>query len=497
MTFRDFAALGMVVALFPAWTGAEEISLSSLVKPVLRPVGAPSQADIALSSRWPRPINARDPHDALEAIQTFHADRMDWCYVGTNRAFVQKVKQTGLPLFGTISAELPDGPDVRTRLLGRDQTRTGDVVPNPELAFTVARGDVASVDYREVVMAHCRAMLDAGVAGIQVDDPGMTYHGAIYAEGGYGEASVAAFLSYLPTKTDAAERAQWGLPEILTGFDYRAYAEAKGADLPAPLKQLFLDFHRESLDDFYGWLRSALDAHAGRHIPLSCNNGSNQRQDETPYVKHFDFWVGETGLQYGDPTAKGIFSKSISAQALGKVQVYSPPNDGLDRIPTRAGYIDLTRKLIATGYGCGSPTLVPWDVWRRGPETPRFFCTAEEFGDLYDFIDENRVLLDGYELAYAAGPGMAPWFIDGLDNAPVAVDEGVFVAVRALPGKPEAPVVIHLVDWREAGEALTLRIKRPVKSTRLLIPGRPAVESIGDVVRLPPLHPYGMVVMHP
>lgn len=468
MRAAALTALAFAV-LMSACVLADEQALADLVKPVPRSEGAPRQDDICFSSRWPRPMSASDPHDTLEAMDRFHATRLDWCYTGTDEAFIQKIKDSDRPVFGTINTELPDAPGKSTRVRGRDRTRTGAMVPNPALKAIVPRGDVASDAYRDVVMTHCRAMLDAGVEGIQADDPGMTYYGALHADAGYGEASVAGFLAYLEQETKLDQRVAWGLPADLTDFDYRAFAESRDEQMPEALRKQFFAFHRQSLNDFYTWLRPALDSYAGRRVPLSCNNGSNQRQIDFPYVEHFDFWVGETGLQYGDPTAKGIFGKSINAQRLGMVQVYSPPNDGLDRIPTRDAYVDLTRKIIATGYACGSPVVVPWDVWRRGPDTPRFFGTRAEFGDLYDLVHGHRGLFKDYELAFAAGPGITAWRVDGLETTPVDVTGNAFVAVRALPGTPDGPVVIHVVDWRETPGPVRVTLTGRLAGHRLTV----------------------------
>jgi len=447
--------------------------LSNLVSLVPRPGGAPALEDISLSSRWPRPMKENDPHDAFEALEAFHAVRLDWCYTGRNKAFVEKAKAKGVPVFGTINAELTDAPGINTRKLGRDRNLHGEQIGNPELAQFVARGDVASEDFRDVVLAHCKAMLDAGVTGIHVDDPGMTYHGALYASAGYGEASLAKFRGYLGEHTSAEKRETWGLPANLEGFDYRAFALEWDGKVAPELRATFLEFHIASLNDFYTWLRKSMDDYAGRRVPLSCNNGSNQLQEDW-HVRNFDFWLGETGVTYGDPTAHGIFSKTQNAERLGGLQLFSPPNDGLDRIPTRDGYMSLTRRIIATSYACGSLTLVPWDVWRRGPDTPRFFGTREEFGDLFDLIHAHPSLFANRALAYAAGPNMEPWSVEGLDYTPVKVPEGVFAAIRVVPKDASAPLVVHLVDWRETPKATRVGIHRALLDDRrvsLLMPG--------------------------
>lgn len=509
LRLRCYSA-GILLALAP-WTSATPSAdvppLSALVSLPPRPAGAPAMADIALSSRWPRPMGKQDQYDSFEALEAFHAVRLDWCYTGSNKAFVERAKAAGVPVFGAINAELSDAPGADTRLLGRDRNLQGEQIGNPELTQFVARGDVASEAFRGVVMAHCRAMLDAGVTGIHVDDPGMTYHGALHANAGYGEASLAAFRGYLRDHTSAAEREAWGLPADLEGFDYRLFALKQGKSLAPALREQFLAFHLESLNEFYGWLRTALDEYAGRHVPLSCNNGSNQIQEDW-HVRNFDFWLGETGLAYGDPTARGIFLKTMGAEKLGRLQVFSPPNDGLDRLPDRAGYVALTRRIIATSYACGSLTLVPWDVWRRGPETPRFFGTREEFGDLYELVHKHPDLFDNHALAYATGPGMDAWSAEGLEYVPVTVPEGVFAAVRAVPGDAAAPIVVHLVDWRAAAGPVSLGVAVQLMpdsgesaSVSILLPGADTIRvpGVNDgsfwQFELGELRPYGIVVV--
>jgi hypothetical protein len=478
--------------------------MASLVALPPRPAGAPAQEDIALSSRWPRPINTRDPNNTFKALDAFHAVRLDWCYPGENRDFIRQARERGVPVFGSINAELPDEPGGSTRVLGRDRNLDGKPIGNPELAQFVARGDVADDAFRGVVLAHCTAMLDAGVDGIFVDDPGMTYHGALHANAGYGPASLAKFRDYLKEQTTLADQDAWGLPGDLDTLDYRAFAVEKGRDLAPGLRDAFLAFHLASLNGFYEWLRAALDAHAGRRVPLACNNGSNQIQEDW-HVRHFDFWLGETGLAYGDPTPRGIFTKTRNAEQLGRVQLFSPPNDGLDRLPDRAGYVTLTRRIIATSYACGSLTLVPWDVWRRGPDTPRFFGTREEFGDLYDLIDAHPDLFAGRALAYATGPDMEPWSVDGLDYVPIQVSDGEFAAIRAVPGDADAPIVVHLVDWRDTPAPTVVGIHDTLLAGRqvhLWVAGEPVAPleagmPIDQYVRftLPPLRPWAILII--
>jgi len=475
-----------------------------------RPPGAPKPSDICFSSRWPRPLNAKDPHDAFKAAKAFHATRFDWNYP-RNAAFIRKVKAAGYGYYGAISSEL-DGSTGRT---GRDKDHTGRIIGNPELASLAARGDVCSDEYYRIVMVHLKRIVDGGADGVQVDDPGMTYHNAVHLGGGYGDASLRAFRAFLAERTTAAERTAWRMPNDLDGFDYAAYVRARDGEPPPAVRSLFLAFHRSALDAFYRRVRDEIDGHAKRHVPFSCNNWSIQDQTTFPFREHFDYWVGETSVRYGNPTAKRIYEKVKNAEALGKVQVFSPPNDGPDKIPTRKQYVALTRRLIATSYACGSATLVPWDVWRRGPKTPRFFGTAEEFGDLFDLIAAHPELYNDHEEVFAVGPDIAPRRAAGLTTSPVtiATDAGtVFAAVRAVPKAPTAPIVVHLVDWADQPSALRIDLDNEAfggtndkaMSVRLLLPGRPPRDVTGTLganrttrFDIPALRPYGVLAVLP
>lgn len=503
-------AVSLMVWMGVCVVPAQGLVLSDVAKARPRPLGAPKLNDICYSSRWPRPINADDPHDTFKAAKTFHATRIDWSY-SNDVDFIKKVKAAGLVYFGAISSEMR-GVGATA---GREKDVNGQIIGNPELDFLMARGDVNSDEYRRIVMHHLKLLIDGGADGIQVDDPGMTYHNMQYLGGGYGNASLIAFRDYLETHTTPRQRNDWSMPDDFKTFDYAAYVRRHNENSPPPVKTLFTEFHRQSLDAFYKDIRSAVDKYAGRHVPFSCNNWSSQKQDEFPFKQHFDFWVGETSVQYGLPTAQRIYEKVKTAEALGKVQVFSPPNDGFDRIPTRDEYIAITRKLIATSYAAGSATLVPWDVWRRGPGTPRFFGTAAEFGDLYECVARHADLFADHEEVFAVGSGVHPQFAEGLTAAPIRIPETakqVIATVRATPNAPSAPIVIHLVDWSDAPAELTLDLRNdlfghPDDATipvRLIRPGQddqtlrmtPHTKP-WTRLNLPPLTPYALLVVAP
>ena len=507
------AALAATAFLVGSHSVAQPPRLSDVAQVWRRPPGAPKYSDVMFSSRWPRPLTKDDPYDTFEAAKKFHATRIDWNYPGTDVEFIQKVKSAGYPYFGTINSELPDVPGGRKKSLGRDRDVNGSPVGNPNLDFLQQRGDVAAREYRDVVLAHLKLLIDGGADGIHVDDPGMTYSNTIWEGGGYGRASMDQFRSWLGENTTAGEQTGWRLPVTLDDFDYAAWVRSQPDDkapAPAQVRKLFLEFHRRTLDDFYEEIRAAIDEHAGRHVPFTCNNGSPQWQD-FPYLEHFDYWIGETSVRYGNPTAKRIYEKVAQARALGRAQYFSPLNDSLEYVPDRKTYVATMRRVIAASYACGSATIVPWDVWRLG--TDRFFGTYQEFGDLYRTVSEHPRLFDDHEEVFAVGKDIQPRLAEGLTTPPVRIvpaAKNVLVTVRAVPGKKTAPIVIHLVDWADHPEPFDLLIHNEscggsadqlldlelMPSGKKPTPLKATLDGTGHThIALPSLTPWALIVV--
>jgi hypothetical protein len=106
----------------------------------------------------------------------------------------------------------------------------------------------------------------------------------------------------------------------------------------------------------------------------------------------------------------------------------------------------------------------------------RVFLNPEDCADLYGFVRANASRLDGYEDAAVAGCGLEEDRYP--DGAPARTAEAdVFVAVRARPGEPDAPIVIQLVDWRETPGPFRLALRtaaffgaRPVQAALQIPP---------------------------
>ena len=164
----------------------------------------------------------------------------------------------------------------------------------------------------------------------------------------------------------------------------------------------------------------------------------------------------------------------------------------------------------------------------HAPRCPRYFGTPEQYADLYGFIRAGAEYLDGYEDAAVAGKTIKDDRYG--PTPPVSVRGGsgdVWAFVRARPGQSEAPVVVHLIDWGEpkppvialrsasffGTRELTARLLVPPEYDRAAhdkaeetrdysalakaIDLKSRAEDGLTLVEIPPLEPWGILVISP
>lgn len=352
-----------------------------------------------------------------------------------------------------------------------------------------------------------------------MDDPKI---GASAASWGacFCEHCLAGFARYLQQKTTEAQRAELGIADAAT-FDYAAYLRQAGTRArdglgswkgSPRLRDLFIEFLRDSDLRFYQKVQSELAAYAGRRVPYSCNGV----EELLGYLGGaFDFGMAEWNPQYRGGPAHLYFGAIRRANERGKAIVFTYVSTDKP----------LTRRFIALAYALGSHAIVPWDVYIHS-DSPREFGAPEDYADLYGFVRANAALLDGYEDAAVA----IPETVDDRyrDSPPVRLLGGsgqVCAAVRCLPGQPSTLVAIDLVDYSEQPRPLTLVLDprrihgdRPVR-VRLLMPSaydraahdaagksrshsalsqpRPLPSGHMTMFEIPALDPWGIVVVEP
>ncbi|MDY0169687.1 MAG: hypothetical protein RBS80_24300 [Thermoguttaceae bacterium] len=527
--------LAAVVALStpPTAVGSEESAaentprLHELARPRVAIPGAPKAADVCMRSLRPRPINDRDPRNTLDAMRGFHVTWLEWTY-GNNAAFIGKVHELGAT-YGAAAAAgsyLGDVPVEQWNVVDLDGNRLVATWmrqwprPNPW----------GCANHPEFRAGHVRAVIaaiEAGADVLQRDEPAQNQT-ALRWGGCFCDHCMAAFPEWLRRHADPAVLKRLGAAD-LDEFNYRDYLRAKNAPVGDAfhrwagdeLKQYFQQFQFDSTVAFNAWWREQLDRHAGRRVPVSCNNGV---RSWTEIQLGFDYCIGELSAAHARPDY--LYAAMRQAASFGKRQSVTMP---LRRDPEETpDWIRHTRQTIATVYAVGGHIEMPWDTYLPTPDARRYFGNPADYADLTAFVRGMAVYLESYEDSFALGKDIdddryAP------EAAPVvlkAETDQVFAFVRAKPGQAGAPVVIHLLDWREQPQPLSVTVEpRAFFGTlplrfRLFTPVLPhdqaahdrafnskdyselvreteLARSIVNTVDLPALRPWGMLIVEP
>jgi len=395
------------------------------------------------------PHNDNCPHNTIEAIQDYHATHLIWSY-DTNPDFIRRVQALGLKYQNSMShAVRPTQGYTREQALERASLNlNGEHVVAPwkrEWEGMWAHGCANSPKFRETHLNLALTAVKNGADFLQRDEP----RGNMFSPqwgGCFCKHCMDGFTDYLKREFKAEQLTAMGVGNIKT-FNYADHLRKKKAPVGdafnrwngGPLKKAFLDFQQESMVTFHQWWRGELNRRVGRYIPVACNNGTERWG---PVEDQFDFFSGE--LRYKIATPEHLYKAVRKAPKTGKFQVVAMPQKG-DR--NNMGAWDLLiRQSTAMVYASGGIGRVPWDTYMP-QNAPRYFGDAEKFADLFGFVRANAAYLDGYEEAAAFGKGVTN--PKGANPAVRVHAAKVYAITRVLPGKADAAVVVHLVDWRD------------------------------------------------
>ena len=455
------SVLLVFACLAPPPAPAEPGRLCDLAPARERPEGAPRPGDVIMRSLSLHPANARDPHDTMRALRDFHATTLAWAYI-EDAEFIRKVKESGRAFGGAASAPsyIGEKPDADWMKGVAVLNRKGEVLIAPwkrTWNHPTLWGCVNNPELERGYNEYLRRYIDAGAEIMQRDEPGSNDN-AVRWGGCFCDHCMKGFRDYLASHTTAGERGKLGI-EPLKSFDYRAHLDRQKAPVGdefdrwdgGPLKELFAAFQLESTVAFHQRTRYALNEYAGREVPFSCNNGVRHWGE---IERVFDWAFGE--LSYSHATAPDLYRAFREAAAHGRAQIVTMPKKGDQLDPGE--WQRRTRRTIAMACACGGHCMVPWDVYMP-KDAPRYFGTPEQYADLFGFIRANRRFLDDYEQAEATGFGVPAAEQGAAGSVFLAGGERVSVGVRAVPGRRDAPVVIHLVDWSEKPEPFTLMLR--------------------------------------
>jgi hypothetical protein len=435
--------------------------------------GAPSHADVTMRSLGRHPLNQSDPRDTLRAARELHVNRLEWAG-NVDRSFARDAKALGLTIGASFGSDVPDarGSKEAGRVTGKDgKPKTHRWMPPGRWV-----GCANSPEYREAWLDRARKFVDAGVDLIQQDDPHMAVRCTSLC---YCKTCEAAFESYKKERGASADYEQFQKDSVVA-------------------------FHRE--------MHRALDEYAGRHVPISHNNLIGFRGNLDWTTPAFDFVDAETDRKSVHPAQ--LYRMVAGARGMPLIFQF------------RETSVADNRRTLAAMYANGALMMMPWDIYLPD-DAPRYFGKPEEYADLSGFIRANARYLDGYEDAATAGPGIVEARYKG--GPPLAVEGGsgeAFAFARARPGESDAPAVIHLVEWAADARPFALRLRRaPFSGDRPLsltlwvpspydpdlhrkaqdsgvfsamtaeAPAETSTDGESTIVRVPALHPWGILVI--
>jgi hypothetical protein len=520
------AGVAICVGWCAAVAGMDQRLLHQVAEPRQEIDGAPRASDVCMRSLRPRPVNARDPHDTLDAMRGFHVTWLEWTY-GNDRDFIRKVRDRGATFGGALAA----GSYAGDQLHETWNVRNLDGVPvyATWMRAWARPNPWGCANHPEFRAGHVRAAIAAVEAGadvLQRDEPGQNMH-ALNWGGCFCEHCMEGFRAWLAEHADPHVLRELGVVE-LERFNYRDYLRQRQAPVgddfhrwPGDsLKEYFSAFQIEATVAFNRWWRERLNQHVGRRFPVSCNNGVRHWRD---IEMVFDYCIGE--LSASQATPEFLHAAMRQAWSLGKTQTVTMPlRRGGDQ--ETSDWIRHTRQTIATVYATGGHIEMPWDTYLPTPDAQRYFGKPENYADLTAFVRGMGNLLDGYSEAFARGGDIVdPRWLDALPPvSPVA--DGVYAFARVVPDRPQSPVAVHLVDWRDqprpfrlslrpqaffGGRPLHLRLCTPVlpydrqthdRAYRIgdyegLVQQTTLADGFVSTVDIPALDPWAVLVVEP
>ncbi|MEI8205544.1 MAG: hypothetical protein WCG03_01545, partial [Kiritimatiellales bacterium] len=453
-------------------------TVQEVAVPYKRPANAPGASDVQIRTLRFRPTDANDPQDTFKAMDQFHVTRLEWSYLEVYEAGaedlkslpadLEKIKRTKASgrIFGgaanASSGTFVQWDDVNGKHIKKYTVidRSGHSVVGGHMRYWThpqSPGCVNNPEYRQGHLEYMKRYIDAGATTIQRDEPSGQFAYAQNGSGCFCEYCMKGFRAYLKKNISAEELKSLGVKEVET-FDYKEYLNAISPPpvtdffdwsdpktvtrMGGKLHKHFEQFQLDSCTGFFKWLRKEVQAYnGGVQIGYSCNNTSFQKWDE-PYIMEFDYCISEMMMQTGNPAH--IYNRAQAARKLGKLQVFGTPKSMGAEI-NETELVRLKQQVLATAYASGANGSVPWDVFMQSKDgNARYFCQPEDFAPLFGFVRANDKYLSDYCTAGGKGPG----FEDNPYAAgfPVEVAHtNLCIVLRAVPGKKDAPIVVHLV----------------------------------------------------
>ena len=348
-----------------------------------KPMRAPMGGDVVFSARS---AQAEAPRVAKE----FYANRIEWIY-SNSATYVDALKVKGFTVGLTLNANPKMDDD--------GYARSFDDIPviAPWMkAWGVKWATSASLKGTTTILTEARKLIASGADAIQFDDADLQYSITKWSDGDFSPASLSGFQAYINRQEISPIAIQAGLvpssTENYKNYLIRSYGVKSSADYihrkkTFPTTAIWERYLMSSVRDFHISLKKLLATEKSRYTPLSFNI-ELLPQEQALYIADLADYVIVESSDY-DAASISMHLATARAVATGYVASLIPRD------------VAATRAAIAQHYALGVPVVVPWDMYMpdvKGMPQPRYVGRPEDFADIFQFVRENRVLLDYAEI---------------------------------------------------------------------------------------------------
>jgi hypothetical protein len=370
----------------------------------------------------------------LWSMQAFHANKLEWTY-RMNPHFAREARKIAFSVGGAMSG----GTSI-------EAAAALDVDGEPQPRGHGSRDYLGCANrsaYRKHQLDRAVKVIEKGADALQHDEAGLESTWRCYCD-----ECVNGFPAWLKRNASADALTELGIAEV-SSFDYRAFVRA-GKGSPES-RELWIQYKNETIRDYHIHLRDGLRKRLPHFSAYTANNSSFQQYDVR--YEPFDYFMSELMFTSCDPVR--LFQRHEVILQAGKALICHPPK--ANSAEPMEYMKPLTRAVIGHAYAMGGWLAAPYDLF-IGTGIPRYFGKPEDYADLYGFIRANAEYLDGFERAAYAGA----WLGDQTAGNVLLIEGGsggVYAFARTRPDQPEAPIVIHLVDWGEELEFVEGRFR--------------------------------------
>lgn len=254
---------------------------------------------------------------------------------------------------------------------------------------------------RDQVERACLAPID----GLHIDDYSGTSACSDYNGGCFCKVCIEGFRSYLKKHFSSEELKEKGISDIDT-FDYQAFLKSKGVTneqyrkqhWQCPLTTEFQHYQNECMKERIRATFEYAEKLRGRPLLRSVNSHAGSPRTLLP-APIIDYFCGEVSHQAAsEQVARGPVFVYRLVEAVGRRQTATASGQDWAWIKAH-DKPGLVRTWIAQAYAYGSVFMVPHRQWCYTQELGTHWWNGkpEDFADLYQFVRENRALLDGYK----------------------------------------------------------------------------------------------------